>query len=99
MKVVVHKRGVDLLERQAGMVRTLHRVATTVANEAKRISPSGRYNDEIEVDDGTDEIGRVVSRVNAHHWTSWFIEAGTVNQAPSAPLRKAMESGAARRVL
>jgi hypothetical protein len=53
---------------------------------------------EIDVDVGADAAGPV-GRVNANHWVSLFIELGTVDQPPRPYLRRALESGTARRGL
>lgn len=99
MRLVPNPGAARLLQYDPRVIAVLDRVARAVATEAKRLSPSQRYNENIEVDSGVDERGEIVARVNAMHWTSWFIEAGTLHQAASAPLRRALESGTARRVL
>lgn len=76
----------------AGTKAELKTVAVSVANEAKRLVKSHRVANEIDVAVGTDELGPV-ARVNANHWTSWFLEGGTLNQPPQAYLRRALERG------
>lgn len=85
------------VERLPGMLPRLYRTATVIAVEAKRNVESRRIADNIHVAADFDSLGPV-ARVNAEHWTSMFVEVGTIHQQPTAYLRKAMESGAARRV-
>lgn len=99
MRLEVHPNMFGVVERLPGMRTTLARVAGAIAAEAKRLTVSQRIADEIIPDSGFDASGRILARVNAHHWTSWFVEGGTVDQRPSAYLRRAAESNAARRVL
>lgn len=91
----------DALERDSRMLRMLERVAGAVAAEARRIGPvaTGDYVEGIRADVGVDDLGGVVGRVNAHDFKSWWIEAGTSRTRAHAPLRRALESGAARRAL
>lgn len=95
----------DVLLRSRDMHRMLERVAGAVSGEARRSAPvgrythGGRYRDGIEPDVGKDDRGHLVGRVNAHHFTSWWIEGGTIRMRPRPVLRNALESGAARRTL
>ncbi len=84
-----------------GMRRLLEKVAEAIAAETIRGAPeqSGRYKAGIAVEVGVDGRGRPVGRVNAHHWTSHIVEFGSVGQPPHAPMRRAIDSGVARRHL
>lgn len=90
-----------VLVRSPAMAAMLKAKAEVCAAEARRIAPvglyrgGGRYRDSIEAEVGIEDDG-LVGRVNAHHFTAWWIEAGTVRMAPFSPLRKALESGTVR---
>jgi hypothetical protein len=94
MRVELHRGWDRRIATTVQMQATLHGKAEQVAAEARRIvAPvSQRVTDGIEATAGVDDRGRMVGRVNAHHWTSWFVEAGTVDQRPTAYLRKALEN-------
>lgn len=67
--------------------------ATQVANTAKRLTDSRRVAEGILAEGPQlDSLG-VLALVNAHHWTSAFVEFGTVDQPPTAMLRRAGEQG------
>lgn len=101
MRIQIH-RGVEKeIGRLPGMVPMLGRVAGAVVAEARRIAPEreGNYKRGLEADAGFDDDGDPVGRANANWFTSHFIEFGTVHTPVFAPLRKAMESGVARKAL
>lgn len=98
MRVELYPGHDRTIEQLPGMLPMLSNVAAAVAVEAKRLCDSQRIADEIDRDAGHDAEGPV-ARINANHWTSWFVEGGTVDQKPKAYLRRATESGAARKAL
>lgn len=91
-----------LAERR--MAEALEDVARAMAAEARRLAPvrqhpmGGRYRDGIKTAAGLED-GKALARVNAEHFTSWWIEAGTSRMRPFSVLRKAMESGPVRGAL
>lgn len=84
-----------------GVIPTLRRAAQHVAGEAERYAPRepllkrGRrrhYADMIGGYAGIDGAGHPIGRVNAFHFTSHWVEFGTLNMAPHAPLRKGLDA-------
>jgi hypothetical protein len=93
------------LLRSAQLLAGLRLAAERVADEAVRIAPreaalpEGRrrhYADMIDATSGFDGQGLPLGRVNALHFTSNFIEFGTVDTAPHAPLRRALDGSQGR---
>lgn len=85
------RRGMELdIAQMAGVMGLLLASASSVATEAKRLAGSERIAREIEPTVGIDALGPV-GRVNANHWSSWFVEGGTATQTPRAFLRRALE--------
>lgn len=88
------------LARTPEMLAQLRAAADRIAAEARRNAPRsdalppGRrrhYVDGIAATAGIDKDGPV-GRVNAFHFTSWWIEAGSVHNQPYAPLRRALDA-------
>lgn len=73
--------------------RALLEVAEACADGAREASPvaDGDYRDGIEATTA-DREGEVVGRVNANDWKSHWIEWGSVNNPPHAPLRRGVLS-------
>jgi hypothetical protein len=72
------------------------RIAEMVEQTAPRQAqlPEGRrkhYVEAVDYDAGLDEQGQPVGRVNAFHFTSLWIEFGSINNPPYAPLRRALD--------
>lgn len=98
----VWRKGIDReVASSAGMRKLLADVADLIADETRRNAPkaSGRYRDGIESELALDDRGLPLGRVNAHHWTSHYVEFGTSQRPPQAPMRRAVDSGVARRAL
>jgi hypothetical protein len=76
------------------MAQTLGDIAKKMADEARNNARgrSRRVADEVTHEVTRDEDGRVVGRVAMNHWSSQFIEFGTADQSPVAPLRRAADS-------
>ncbi len=79
--------------------RALGRAAGNVADEARSLATSDRYKAGVIAEVGDDEHGDPVGRVSAMWWASGFIEFGTSDRRPEAPLRQALDSGAVKRAL
>lgn len=99
-RVVLHPDFERQLSRSPEMLAVLGKAAANIAKEARRIAPReaalppGRrrhYADTISSAAGIDEHGEPVGRINAFHFTSLFIEFGTVHNPPYAPLRRALD--------
>ncbi len=77
------------LQRSPELVKIVERAAEAAARNARAVAPvdEGDYRDGIEatVVDGPDGP---VGRVNAHHWTSHWIEWGSAHNSVHAPLRR-----------
>jgi hypothetical protein len=78
--------------RESEILTVVGRIAEAVADEARSNTDSHRYRDGIKVEVGDDEHGDPVGRVNATWFASGFIEFGTSQQNPDAPLRHALDS-------
>lgn len=85
------------------MLNALRRAAAHVAGEAKQAAPRRsalpdyrrrHYADMIDSVAGYDN--GPVGRVLALHFTSLFIELGTVHHPPQAPLRRGLDASAGR---
>lgn len=87
------RSGIAEISRSAQLADVLHDVAEDVAQEARVFAPvlTGGYRDEIDTDTGVEGV-TLIARVNANFFTSWFIEAGTVDTPTFAPLRRAAEA-------
>lgn len=86
--------------RSAEMRDALRTAARNIAGEVRQIAPRqaqlppGRrrhYVDGIGADVTFDGRGRPIGRVNAFHFTSLWIEFGSINNPPYAPLRRALD--------
>lgn len=94
----------QVLLRSPEMRRMLERAAEAGVRDAQGIAPvggyghGGRYRDNISADVGMDDEG-LVGRINAHYFTSWWIEAGTSHSRPFGVLRLALEAGGIRGAL
>lgn len=83
-----------VLARSPEMGKVLDGRADDVVSEAKRLAPrgaTGRYADGLEAITGMGDRG-LVGRVNARHFTSHWIEFGTIRMRAFAPLRRALET-------
>jgi len=81
------------LERELAYKRGLHEKAEEAARNAKAVAPvlTGAYRDSIQA---TEEGGEVF--VVAKDWKANFIEFGTVNNPPKAPLRRGVQAAGLR---
>lgn len=82
--------------REKALRPAVRKIAEEVRQNAPRRSqlPPGRrrhYVQGISSEVTTDEQGRFVGRVNAFHFTSLWIEFGSVNNPAYAPLRRALD--------
>jgi hypothetical protein len=92
------------LLRSPQLLAAMKRATNHIANEAKRSAPRrGALTDDrqrhyADMIDGQAWIGPagVVGTVNARHFTSLFIEFGTVHTPARAPLRKALDASQGR---
>lgn len=93
------------LEHQPEMLRGLERAADHVAEQARRYAPrrhtlpEGRkkhYADMLDGVAGYDTRGHAVGRVLALHFTSLWVELGTVHNEPAAPLRRGLDASQGR---
>ena len=90
--------------RSPEMVKALGQAADHVAGEARRVAPreaalpKGRRKHYADMIDGVAGIqdGRALGRVLALHFTSLWVEFGTVNNEPHAPLRRGLDASAGR---
>ena len=92
-RFVPNQAGIRKLGRDASLVGPLMVRARIIAEDARRLCPSRRVAAEIRADGSGFDSSGVYVRINAHHWTSPFVEFGTMNQGPSAMLRRAAERG------
>lgn len=92
---------IPVLKRSPQILARLGEIAEKVAETVRQNapvgdSPSGKhYIDMIDVSLGV-EHGEVTARVNAHKWTSGFLEFGTSRMSPRAPLRRGLEANGLR---
>lgn len=79
--------------RSKQLLDVLKGKADEAADNARAVAPVqfGDYQDGIEAVSGI-EGGMAVGRVNANHFTSHWIEAGTSDTPTFAPLRKGAEA-------
>lgn len=102
-KFIIDPTIIPKLATAAEMGVMLGTRATAVANAVRAIAPVGeseadeRYIDMIEA---VVQLGRkgLIGRVNAHKFTSAFLEFGTIYMAARAPLRRGLESTGLRLV-
>lgn len=89
-----HRAVEKVLARSPDLARVLAQRADDVADVARKLGPrgrTGRYVEGIDADVGMGDKG-LVGRVNANHFTSHWVEFGTVRMRPFAPLRRALET-------
>jgi hypothetical protein len=90
-RFVENKAGIRQQAFHPGLSAALYARARQIAASARQLSPSDRVAREIVAETPTIDENGALSRVNAHHWTSGFVEFGTINQRPAAMLRRAAE--------
>lgn len=92
VRFVANRRAERALTTSPRVHLILGRASRQVLGEARRLSDSERYRNGLEAEVDRDIRGRLVGRVNANWWASGFVEFGTVNRPPEAPLRRALDS-------
>lgn len=92
-KFVENPAGIKAVGHMPGLAAALMVRARAIAADARQLSPSDRVAREIKAEGPDLDAFGMLARVNAHHWTSGFVEFGTINQRPSAMLRRAAERG------
>lgn len=96
-KFIMDPKSVPKLAVNPAMGTMLGARAELGADAVKNIAPIGdspegeHYRDKVDADVHI-EKGRFVGRVNAHKFTSGFLEFGTIQMRPRAPLRRGVES-------
>lgn len=90
-RFVENPEGIRILGRQPAIQAVMMARAVAIARDAKQLCPSRRVADEIRAEGPSIDAQSALARVNAHHWTSAFVEFGTLNQRPTAMLRRAAE--------
>lgn len=85
--------GIRKLAFLPGLAVPLMGRAAQLAGDAKQLAGSDRVAQGITADGPEVDQTSMVAFVNANHWTSAFVEFGTVHQPPTAMLRRAAEQG------
>ena len=104
VRVVLNPAYEAQLLRSPEMVRACGKAADHVAGEAKRAAPRrgslgpGRRKHYVDMIDGVAGLdGRgALGRVVALHFTSIWVEFGSVNNPPHAPLRRGLDASQGR---